>query len=362
MSIMQLQIITIACLVSIASVLPGVFLLVRGMSLMTDAISHAILLGIILMFLLVQRLESPLLIIGAALAGVATVVCTEALINSRRLKKDAAIGLVFPLFFSIGVILISKYARNVHLDIDMILLGEIAFAPFNRLHLFGIDVGPYALWLLSGILCLNILFITIFYKELVLTTFDHELAKIFGFSPTLLYYALMSLTSVTAVGAFDVVGSIVVVALMISPPATAYLLTHNLITMIWLSIGGGIASALTGYWLAYTADVSIAGSIATMSGVLFLIALLCAPQKGIIFRWLQKRKRKHRLAIKIVCAYLAQSQSKSSVDLEILSSAFGWHHKFLHRIVDRTVEAGLIEKRDNRLVLTDSGVVYAQER
>ncbi len=362
MNSIQLQIITIACLVSVASALPGVFLLVRGVSLMSDAISHSILLGIILMFLLVQNLESPLLIVGASLAGIATVICTEALISSQRLKKDAAIGLVFPLFFSIGVILISKYARNVHLDTDMILLGEIAFAPFNRLYMFGTDVGPYALWLLSGIVCLNSIFIALFYKELVLATFDHELAKIFGFSPALLYYGLMSLTSVTAVGAFDVVGSIVVVALMISPPATAYLLTYNILTMIWLSIGSGIAAALSGYWLAHAADVSIAGSIATMSGVMFLVALFCAPEKGIVSGILQKRKHKKMIASKIMCAYLAQSQSKSGVSGETFSHAFGWDHQFLNRIIDQSVERRLLEKKDDCVILTKLGAAYAQEK
>jgi manganese/zinc/iron transport system permease protein len=361
MNLISLEIAIIACLVSVASVLPGIFLLLRGVSLMTDAISHAILLGIVVMFLLVQRLESPLLIIGAALAGIATVIGTELLIESNRLKKDAAIGLVFPLFFSIGVILISKYARNVHLDTDMILLGEIAFAPFNRLTLFGVDVGPYAFWLLGGVLGLNVFFIIVLYKELVLSTFDSQLAHLFGFSPTFIYYILMSLTSVTAVSAFDVVGSIVVVALMISPPATAYLLTHNLKTMIWLSIGCSIASALMGYALAYVADVSIAGSIATMSGIIFLIALFCSPQKGIVSHWLQKHKRKNKLAIQIICAYLAQSKSKS-IDQEMLSRALGWDFNFLDNIIVQSIKSALIEKKNDRLILTDLGAAYAQER
>ena len=270
----ELQIILIACLTSIACILPGVFLVLRGVALMSDAISHAILLGIALMFLFVKNLHSPLLIVGASLAGIATVFLTELLINTKRLKKDAAIGLVFPLFFSIGVILISKFARNVHLDLDMVLLGELAFAPFNRLMINGIDCGPYALWVMSGITLINALFVSLFYKELKLITFDPVLARSLGFSPVLIYYALMTLTSITAVGAFDIVGSLVVVALMITPAATAYLLTNQLHTMIGLSLGVGIASSIFGYVLATVLDASIAGSIATMTGVLFLGALL----------------------------------------------------------------------------------------
>lgn len=218
----QLEIILIACLTSIACVLPGVFLVLRGVALMSDAISHSILFGIVVTFLIVQRLDSPLLIIGAAFAGLLTVACTEALINARTLKKDAAIGIVFPLLFSLGVILVSRYARNVHLDTDMILLGELAFAPFNRVIVNNIDIGPYAFWLLAIIVLINSLFIAIFWKELKLITFDQDLAHVLGFRPVLLYYGLMMITSLTAVASFDIVGSIVVVALMITPAATAF--------------------------------------------------------------------------------------------------------------------------------------------
>ncbi len=270
----QLAIILIACLTAAACAIPGVFLVLRGMALMSDAISHAILLGIVLMFFLVKNLSSPWLLIGAALSGLATVALTELLITKNRLKKDAAIGLVFPLFFSLGVILISLYGRSIHLDIDMVLLGELAFAPFNRLIIGGIDLGPYALWVMGSLLVINSLFVKIFYKELALATFDKTLAYSLGFSPALIHWGLMTLTSITAVGAFDVVGSIVLVALMIVPAATAYLCTKELKTMIQLSIGFGVLSAISGYALAHWLDASIAGGIATMNGILFLGVLL----------------------------------------------------------------------------------------
>jgi len=271
---LQMEIIFIAILASVTCVLPGVFLVLRGVAMMSDAISHAILLGIVLMFLWIQKLESPLLIIGASCAGVLTVVCTEMIIRTKRLKKDAAIGLVFPLFFSVGVILISQFARNVHLDIDMVLLGELAFAPFNRLFLYGVDCGPYALWVISAALLINLLFIAVFYKELLITTFDDTLASLSGFSPTFFYYCLMIVTSITAVATFDVVGSIMVVALMITPAATAYLLTNRVSSMIGMSVGFAVLSSTFGYAFASCADVSIAGSIATTTGLFFLCALL----------------------------------------------------------------------------------------
>lgn len=291
----SVQILIIAVLASVACVLPGIFLVLRGVALMSDAISHAVLLGIALMFLVVHNLDSPLLLLGAALAGLATVFLTETVIQTRRLKEDAAIGIVFPLFFSCGVILISLFARDVHLDVDMVILGEIAFAPFNRWYLFGYDLGPSACYTLGTIVLLNAGFIYLFYKELKLSIFDHDFAYVAGFSPALLYYALMFLTSITAVGAFDVVGSIVVVALMITPPATASLLVSRLEPMIAVSVMLAIASAVFGYAAATWFDVSIAGSIATVSGLFFLLMFLCSPTKGLIVQLFARRRQKQQI-------------------------------------------------------------------
>ena len=147
----QIEIILIAAVVAASCALIGSFLVLRRMALMSDAISHAILFGIVLMFFVVESTTSPLLVLAATLTGLLTVALVEALTRTQLVKEDAAIGLVFPLLFSIGVILISRYAANVHLDVDAVLLGELAFAPFNRLIVAGIDIGPQALWLAIGV-------------------------------------------------------------------------------------------------------------------------------------------------------------------------------------------------------------------
>ena len=141
MSPEQLEIQLIASLVAITCAIPGVFLVLRRMAMMSDAISHSILLGIVLAFFAVHDTSSPILIIGAALSGVLTVSLVEALNRTKLVKEDAAIGLVFPVLFSIGVILIARYARSIHLDVDAVLLGELAFAPFDRLVINGADLG-----------------------------------------------------------------------------------------------------------------------------------------------------------------------------------------------------------------------------
>ena len=269
----------IAVIVSAACALPGVFLVLRKMSMMSDSITHTILLGIVLAFFLTEDLSSPLLIAGAALMGVATVWLTETLMNTRLMSEDSAVGIVFPLLFSIAIILITRYAGSVHLDTDSVLLGELAFAPFDRLVVFGVDIGAKAIYTSGALLLINVILITMFYKELKIVTFDPMLASLLGFSPGLVHYGLMTLVSLTAVGAFEAVGSVLVVAFMIGPPLTAYLLTDDLKKMLLLSAGFGALSGILGYHAALLPDVSIAGSMAVTTGLIFAVVFIFAPKR-----------------------------------------------------------------------------------
>ena len=213
----QIEIQLIAMVVAIACAIPGVFLVLRKMALISDAISHSILPGIVIGFFITQDLNSPLLIALAAVTGVITVVLVEWIQKTGLVKEDTAIGLVFPALFSIGVILIAKNANDVHLDVDAVLLGELAFAPFDRLMMSGMDMGPKSLWIMGVILLVTLLLLLLFYKELKVSTFDVGLSAAMGISPMVMHYGLMSVSSVTVVGAFDAVGAILVVALMITP-------------------------------------------------------------------------------------------------------------------------------------------------
>src|SRR5687767_6396061 len=189
----QLEIQLIAAVVAVACALPGVFLVLRRMAMMADAISHTVLLGIVLVFFLTRDINSPWLILGATATGVLTVILVELLNRTRLVKEDAAIGLVFPLLFSIAVILVSRSAGDIHLDTDAVLRGAPELTPFERFEMFGYDLGPKALIVMGVILAANALFITIFYKELKLATFDAALAAALGFLPAALHYGLMAL-------------------------------------------------------------------------------------------------------------------------------------------------------------------------
>ena len=362
----QIEIILIASTVASSCALIGVFLVLRRMSLMSDAISHAILLGIVIMFFFIESTASLPMIIAATLTGVLTVTLVETLFRTRLVKEDAAIGLVFPALFSIGVILISRYASNVHLDVDAVLLGELAFAPFDRLMVNGADLGPKALWLAGSVGVVNLLFIVLFYKELKLATFDTGLAAALGFSPLLIHYALMTLVSVTAVSSFEAVGSVLVVALMITPPAAAYLLTDRLPVMLALSVALAIVSAVSGHFLARFLDVSIAGSMATMTGVVFALVLLMAPERGLIARWARQRRQRWQFAGEMLLVHLSQHEGKpneaSECSLDHMEQHMKWSPDFGERVAANLTRQGLARRvNGSDLQLTDQGRATARE-
>ena len=204
----QTEILLIITVVSVACSIPGVFLVLRRMSMTADAITHTVLLGIVVAFFFTKDLTSPLLVLGAAATGILTVWLSELLCRTRLFAEDASVGIIFPLLFSLAVILITLYGSHLHLDTDTVLLGEIAFAPFDRLTLNGFDAGPAALWSTSCICLLNLLMTICLSKELKLSTFDPLLAAFYGFRPHLLHYLLMTSVSLTGVVSFQAVVAI----------------------------------------------------------------------------------------------------------------------------------------------------------
>lgn len=277
----EIEIQLIAVLTAASCAIPGVFLVLRKMSMVSDSITHTILLGIVLAFFIVNDLSSPFLLIGAAVMGPVTVWLTELLTKTRLLSEDSATGMVFPLLFSIAVILITKYAGTAHLDTDSVLLGELAFAPFDRLVINGADIGAKGIYVSGILLLVNVTFTAVFYKELLIVSFDPVLAAVMGFSPAVLHYSLMTAASLTAVGAFEAVGSVLVTAFMIAPAAAAYLLTDNLKKMLVIAVVIGGTSGIGGYRTAVFFEVSIAGSMACWAGGIFLAAVLysCIKKK-----------------------------------------------------------------------------------
>jgi manganese/zinc/iron transport system permease protein len=355
MSNAQIEIQLIASLVAIACAIPGTFLVLRKMAMISDAISHSILPGIVVGFFITQDLNSPVLILLAALTGVITVVLVEYIQKTGLVKEDTAIGLVFPVLFSIGVLMIAKKANDVHLDIDAVLVGELALAPFDRLLISGVDVGPKALWVIGVILVITIVLLLAFFKELKLSTFDKGLAASLGFSPAIIHYGLMSVSSITTVGAFDSVGAILVVALMIAPAATAYLLTTDLKKMLMLSVVFGVFSAISGYWLAHGLDASIAGSISTVLGLLFLIVYLFAPSKGVIAVMYREKQQRIEVSLLTFLLHLKNHDEENERHVNHLNEHINWQKVRSKTVLELALKNNLITIENKLVSLTPKG-------
>lgn len=278
----DLYIIITASLVASSCALLGCYLILRKMAMVGDAISHAVLPGIVIAFLISGSRDSMTMLIGAGLIGILTTFLIEFLHKKARLQTDASIGVTFTWLFAIGVVLISLFAGKVDLDQDCVLYGEIAYVPLDTLIIGNQSIGPRALYIMGIILTAIILFIVFGYKELFLTTFDPAYATAIGISTTLWHYLLMGAVSATTVASFESVGAILVVALLIAPAATAYLLTDNLKWMLAIACIAGVASSVTGYYIAVWLDGSIAGAIAMMAGAIFIVAMLFSPTHGIL--------------------------------------------------------------------------------
>lgn len=277
-----------ASLVGISCGIVGVFLILRRMAMMADAISHTVLLGIVMAYLLTNSLSGIHMVIGAAVVGLMTTYFVQWL-TSKGVMQDASIGVVFTTLFAIGVILIATKVGNAHLDVQHALMGEIAFIPWNTVVIPLIGEIPLATLLLLIVLVIVILVIVLFYKEWKITTFDPALAASIGIPVLAMHYLFMTLVSITTVAAFDAVGAIMVVAMLITPAASAYLWTDKLRMMIVLSAVFGVLSAFLGYYFALWVNTSISGSMAFATGFIFLVSFIASPRHGLLSKWIRPK-------------------------------------------------------------------------
>lgn len=254
--------------------------------MMADAISHTVLLGIVTAYLVTKELSGMHMLIGAIAAGLLTAVLVQ-WFHSRGVQQDASIGVVFTTLFAIGVILIATQVGNAHLDVQHALMGEITFVPWNTVAVPLLGAIPEATLMLAVVLVIVLVVITMFYKEWKLTSFDPALAASIGLPVVFMHYVFMSLVSVTTVASFDAVGAIMVVAMLITPAAAAYLWTDRLVVMLILSGLFGVISAIAGYYVAVWLDTSISGSMAFATGVVFMISFVGSPKHGILSRYMK---------------------------------------------------------------------------
>ena len=286
---------------AMACALLGNFLVLRRMSMMGDAISHAVLPGLAIAFLITGSRESLPMLIGAVAIGVLTAFMVQGIAKLSNLDKGASMGVVFTTLFALGLILIRQAADHVDLDPGCVLYGAIELTPLDTYEILGYEI-PAAALTNAGMLLLNGILVVIFYKELKITTFDPALATTMGINANVMHYVLMTFVAATTVAAFESVGSILVIAMLIVPAASAHLLTDRLPTMLVISLMIAFVSAILGHIFAITIpgwfgfrDTSTAGMMGVAAGLIFLLVFLFAPRHGLISRTLSQTM----LALKI---------------------------------------------------------------
>ncbi|MGH7127817.1 MAG: metal ABC transporter permease [Planctomycetaceae bacterium] len=385
-SVLDTWIVIIATLAAMACALPGTFLLLRRRSMMGDALSHTVLPGIVIAFLFAYWLKASgwisaetyaglghaAMFGGAVVIGVVTAVLTEAVQKLGRVESTAALGVVYTSLFALGLLLVRFAADSVHIDPECVLYGEIETAAFPP------RSGVPRAAIVNGLaLVINLALVVLFFKELRLSAFDPALATTMGINASLMHYALMAVTAVTLVAAFESIGSILVIAMLIVPAATAGLLTERLWLVIVLGLAIAAASALLGHLLALTLpdllfralgfeieeslSASTAGMMAAAAGLLFAAALLFSPRQGVSSQVIARMRLGLRIASEDLLGALyrreevrrdAESAERSA---RPLTEVAGVHPLVRRWALFRLLRRGLIERDGDALRLTAAG-------
>ena len=267
----------------------GSFLILRRMALTGDAISHSVFPGVVIAFFITGDLASPWLIVGAGLAGLASTVIIELIHKWTRVKQDAATGIAFTALFALGVVLMELLlGRNVDLDLECVLHGRLGLLlEEDRVALFGLMI-PQSVLVMAGVALATQLLLVLFFRVMMLSSFDADLAASYGYRPAVIHYGMMFVVSLIVVAAFQAVGAILVIALLILPGAAAYLCTHRLKVMLVIAGLHALLSALGGLYLHVWFNSNMAASVVVSGGGFFLLAWLLGPVDGVLWKWLKE--------------------------------------------------------------------------
>ena len=346
----------ISVVTAIACSVCGSYLVAKREALISEGLGHAVLPGIIVGFLVFQDRNSPWLIISAALTGLGMVVFFQYLRRTRLVDSDASLGIVFSAMFSGGVILSSQNLRNVHFHAECIIDGNIAAAALDTITFGDYNLGPRTFWVMLAVLSILILFITLLYKEMNVMTFDGSFAEGLNLHPNRVHLIWLGLVSLTTVSAFETAGSVLVVALMIAPPAAAYLLSSNMFSLIFSSALLASVSAVAGVLVGYELDISPAGPIACCAGVIFLAIALFAPKQGLISRMIVHSQHRKLLCDHLFLCALGNLDYAITTDkLHEAVSEIIWSPKEYEQTLKRCLCEKLIAEKNGIYSLTAIG-------
>lgn len=261
----------LAAVVAVACSIPGIILVLRRQAMLSDALSHAVLPGIVVGAWASGSTTSPLLLIGATLSGVLVIALTEWIRSRGRVTADSATGLVFPVFFAVGIILLSTVMKGSPINESTVLVGDLNIAAMKRLIVAGFDVGPVDAWIVGGVGALTALAIWLFRRPLTVSSFDPVFGKSIGLKERLVHYVVMSLVALTVVAAFNAAGAVLLVALMIVPAATALMFTKTLGGLFGFTVVFALLSSQIGFWIAYHLNTATSPTMAFVGGLLFVL-------------------------------------------------------------------------------------------
>jgi len=366
-------IVVIGVCAALPCALLGNFLVLRRMSLLGDAISHAVLPGLAAAFILTNSRETLPMLAGAVVVGVLTAVLSEWIHRAAKVEEGAALGVVFATLFAIGLILIRQAAQHVDLDPECVLLGGIELAALDVRTVLGLQL-PRAAITLGAVLLVDVVIVMALFKEFKISTFDPALATTVGIPAAWMHYLLTVLVAITTVAAFEAVGSILVIAMLIVPPAAAYLLTDRLRLMILLSLVIAAVSAAAGHvaarvapgWFGYRGfDSNSAGMMAVCAGLMFGLAALFGPRQGVISKLVGRCALSLRIAREDILLLLRRiEESRAGEARHVLADLRALHG--VGPMVGRLALGqlwlrGLVERVDDRHRLTDTGRAAAGE-
>jgi ABC-type Mn2+/Zn2+ transport system permease subunit/Mn-dependent DtxR family transcriptional regulator len=353
-------------LVSLACGWIGCYLILQGMALVGDAISHTVLLGIVVAVLMTGQVTGSATFVGAVVTGVITAVLIESLHSTCRVKEDAAIGIVFTSLFALGVVLLSVFAGRAHIDTQHVLYGSLELvASQPGFTVGGIDV-PAAVCQMAFVAAVVLALIVAFYKELLVVSFDPQLAASLGLRPRVVRYGMMAVLSLTVVAAFNSVGAILAVAMLIAPAATAYLLTRRLPMMLFLSAVVGAVSSLVGYHASFFPGVSAAAAMSSVACGLFTLAFLFAPEQGLVAAALRRLRLRFRMSQENIIRHmlkLAEGAPRGAVESDRIVAALQTTALQFRTAANALLRRGWIEaapESRTALRLTPRGLVQAE--
>ncbi len=354
-----------AIFASLSCGLLGNFLVLRKQSLMGDAISHAVLPGLVLAFLITQDRSPIHMFIGAAVSALVTVILVEVIKRLGKVEPGAAMGVVFSVLFALGVFLLENAnARGVDLDANCVLHGNLQIlfwttSPTEWSHFLSENIRsevPRQIWTLLATTIAVIIFITVFFKELRIASFDAGIATVQGINAGVMHMALMTFVAIAAVASFEAVGSILVIAMLICPAATARLLTDRLITQILVSAIIALLTAIGGYALASWMGVNAAGMMASTAGAILVVVMIGSPSHGVIAKARNQRKLGNLVALEdILGALYRLAETEEHTTREQLIATLG-SSKRTHKAIDRALTHKLIKVVNTQLQLTQTGL------